>query len=272
MEIFQTFEHNGRVLQLAKYEQKSSPKPKASSLRKPGAGKFEIGQINLSAKEIVAGEALTLTAQISGKNIAYIYTDILLKDKSLEQFYGPVAREYIQADRSKDSRGISHPDWDEAINLSVRLSPNLRLLTDGIDSAFAFTIPEGYGNSDYWLNGLYTSSDGTSSLRARITFDNRGETKGVLGYKEQGMSSLPHELKPKQGDKFAPFVQILIPPTEENGKWETTTALSSLLTFSDQPLRIVSEVAMPAEYFVGLLIQDLDGGLARKYAPLTIRG
>ena len=271
MEIFQTFEHNGKVLQLAKYEQKSSPKPKASSLRVPGAGDFEIGQISLSANEIVAGEALTLTAQISGRNIAYIYTDILLKDKSSNQFYGPVAREYIQADRNKENHGISHPDWDKAINLSVKLSPGLRLVSDGADFAFAFAIPEGYNTSDYRLDGLYTSSDGTAPLRVRITFDNMGETKDVFAYKEQGTSSTPHELKPKQGDQFTPFVQILIPPAGENGKWETTTALSNPLTFSDQPLRIVTEAPMPAEYFVGLLAQDLDGGLVRKYAPLTVR-
>lgn len=273
MEVFQTFEYNGKVLQLATYEPASSPRvapAKASSTRAPGAGKFEIGQINLSAAKITAGEELTLTAQITGKNIAFIYTDILLKDKSLDQFYGPLARETIQADRNKETRGISHPDWDDVINLSVRLSPSLHLLTDGVDSAFAFLIPAGYSNSDYRLDGLYTPTGGASPRRARITFDSAGETKDVLVYKEQGSRSMPHELTLKQGDQFAPFVQIFTPPTDENQKWKVTTALSTPLTFRDQPLRWVTEAPMPGEYLVGLLVQDLDGHLTRQYMPFSL--
>jgi hypothetical protein len=265
MTVFQTFDYNGKVLQLVTYEHESPKSTKTSALRAPGAGKFEIGQINLS-------DDFTLTAQITGKNIAYIYTEILLKDKSLDQFYGPVAREYIHADRDKETGGVSHPDWDDTNNLAVTLRPSLRLLTDGVDSAFAFATPEGYENPDYRLDGLYTPADGVTPRRARITFDNGGKIKNILAYKEQGRRSTPHPLTPKQDDQFAPFVQVLTPPARaaENGKWDVTTALSNPLTFRDQSLRMVTESPMSAEYLLGILVQDLDGKLARKYVPLTI--
>ena len=160
MEVFQTFEHNGKVLQLITYEPESSKPAKVSTLRAPGAGKLEIGNLNLS-------DEFTLTAQISGKNIAYIYTEILLKDRGLDQFYGPVAREHVPADRNKETRGISRPDWDETVKLAVRLRPSLRLLTDGVDSAFCFAAPEGYGTSDYRLGGLYTPADGAVPFARR---------------------------------------------------------------------------------------------------------
>ena len=192
MEVFQTFEHNGKVLQIATYESESPKPAKASSTRAPGAGKFEIGQINLS-------DDFTLTAQVTGKNIAYIYTEILLKDKDLDQFYGPVSRVYIQADRDKETGGINHPDWDDDINLAVTLRPSLRLLTDGVDSAFCFSIPEAYENPDYRLDGLYTPADGAAPRRARITFDSNGKTKEMIAYKENGRRSTPHALTPKQG-------------------------------------------------------------------------
>jgi len=270
MEICQTFEYNGRVLQLAKYEPEITSRAastKAARVRAPGAGKFEIGQIDLSASD----EEFTLTTQVSGKNIAYIYTEILLKDKILDQFYGPVAREYIHADRDKEIGGNIHPVWDDTINLSVRLRLSMHLLTDGVDSAFGFLIPEGYRNPDYRLDGLYTSADGTSH-RACITFDSNGEIKDIVTYKEQGRRSMPHAIIPKQGEQFTPFVQILTPPerAKENGKWEATTALSTLLTFRNQSLRVAKEAPMPADYLVGILIQDLDGKLARKYTSLTI--
>src|SRR3990172_4257527 len=106
MEVFQTFEYNGKVLQLASYEPDSSAQSVAKdpSIKAPGAGKFEIGTINLSvpSAKITASEEFTLTAQVNGRNIAYIYTEVLFHDKSLNQFYGPVAREYIQADRNKE--------------------------------------------------------------------------------------------------------------------------------------------------------------------------
>ena len=265
MEVFQTFEYNGKVLQLIKYEPESSRSSKASSQRAPGAGKFEIGQINLS-------DEFTLTAQVSGENIAYIYTEILLKDKGLNQFYGPVAREYVQADHDKETDGVSHPDWDNTIDLAVTLRPSQRLLTDGIDSAFAFAIPKGYDNLGYHLDGLYTSANGDTSRRARIIFNSNGETKEIFAFKEQGRRSAPHALTPKQGDQFAPFVQIFAPPDDENGKWDVTTALSTPLTFREQSLRMITEAPMPAEYLVGILVQDLDGGLTRKYIPHTIGG
>lgn len=261
MEVFQTFEHNGKVLQIATYESESPKPAKASSTRAPGAGKFEIGQINLS-------DDFTLTAQVAGKNIAYIYTEVLLKDKSLDQFYGPVSRVYVQADQDKEIGGINHPDWDDDINLAVTLRPSLHLLTDGVDSAFCFSIPEAYENPNYLLDGLYTPADGAIPRRARITFDSNGKTKEILVFKEQGRLATPHALTPKQGDQFAPFVQILTPPSEEDGKWDVTAALSNLLTFRDQPLCIVAETPIPAEYLIGILVQDLDGGFTRKYVPL----
>ena len=261
MTILQTFKHNGKVLQLIAYEHES-PKP-TKSIRAPGAGKFEISEINLS-------DDFTLTAQVTGKNIAFIYTEILLKDKSLNQFYGPVAREHIHADRDKETGGVSHPDWADAVNLAVTLRPSLTLLTDSVDSAFAFAVPEGYLNQDHRLDGIYTPADKTSPRRVRIKFDSNGKTKEMVAFKEQGRRSTPHALTPKQGDQFAPFAQILTPPVDESGKWDVATALSNPLTFGEQSLCLEKETPIPGEYLLGILIQDMDGGFARKYISLTI--
>jgi hypothetical protein len=266
MEIFKTFEHNGKVLQLAAYEPKSSPRPaRPSTARKPGAGKFEIGAIQLSAAEISAGEEITLSAQINGKNIAFVYTDILLHDKNSGQAYGPVLREHLPAERNKEIKGVAHPDWDETINISVTLRPSLPLLTDSENFAFGFLTPEGYAVAGHRLEGLY--NDGT---RTRITFTEAGEIKTVTAFKEQRGPALPHELSFKSGDTFTPFVQIYTPPAEENKNWETKMALSNPLTFGDQSFRCQAEAPMPGEYLIGILVQDLDGGLARKYVPLKI--
>jgi hypothetical protein len=262
MTILQTFEHKGRVLKLASYDAPVRPARKPSTHRVPGAGKFEIMQFDISQ----ADNNLTLTAQVGGKNIAYLFIEILMKDR--DKYYGPVLREYIPAAREKETGGVKHPDWDETIDLSFPLRPRLTLLTDGVDSAFAFALPEGYGVSGCRLDGQYTNAEKQS--RARITFDGDGRIKEILAFKEQRMKSTPHALTPKPGGTFAPFVQVLTPPHDENGKWEAEIVLSTALTFGERPFRLEKESLIPGEYLAGILIQDLDGGFTRKYVPFTV--
>jgi hypothetical protein len=261
MPIAKTFEHKGRALQLASYDapDRAAPK-KSSSLHVPGAGKFQIEQVSFS-------EDFTLTAQISGKNIAYLFAEILMKDES--GFYGPVLRQYIPADADKETSGVKRPDWSDTINISLSLRPRLTLLTDGVASAFAFCLPEGYRASGCRLNGQYTSAE--SQTRARLTFDDSGNITEIIAFKGQGMKSTPHALTPKSGDTFAPFVQVY---KEEDGASlrETETALSTALTFGEQPFRLETEDPIHGEYLAGILVQDLDGGLTRKYVPFTMGG
>jgi hypothetical protein len=257
MTILKTFEHKGRALKLTAYDAPAKPAKKPSARRAPGAGEFEITELALS-------KGLMLTAEISGKHIAYLFVEILMKDEG--KFYGPVLREYIPAYSDKETGGILRPDWGDTISLSLPLSPSLTLLTDGVDSAFAFCIPEGYRASDYYLDGQYTSTE--SQFRARITFDGDGSIKEITAFKEHRMKSTPHALTPKPGDTFAPFVQVF---TEEDGTWKTETILSTPLTFGDKPLQLLTESLIPGEYLAGILIQDLDGGFTRKYVPFTVQ-
>jgi hypothetical protein len=257
MTILKTFDHKGRALKLSAYDAPQKTAKKPSSHRAPGAGDFEISQLAFSES--------TLTAQISGKNIAYLFVEILMKDG--EKFYGPVLREYIPADSDNETGGIKRPNWSNPISLSIKLRPSLTLLTDGIDSAFAFCIPTGYRASGCHLDGQYTSAENQS--RARITFDGDGKITEILAFKQQRMKSMPRPITPKPGDTFAPFVQVL---TEEGGKplRETETVLSTPLTFGEQPFHLEKESPIPGEYLAVILVQDLDGGFTRKYVPFNV--
>jgi len=271
MEIFQTFEHNGKSLQLARYETEGSPNlSMAASQDAPGSGKIEIGQLSLSVAKIAPGESLSLTAQVSGNNIAFIYTEILLHDKELGQFYGPIAREYVRAERDIEVQGVSHPEWGTSLNLTVTLIPGMRTLSDGVNSAFACLLPTTYAGHAYQLDGLYTSVDGATQRRARLTFDDAGQLKKVMAFKKQGNSFLPHGLTLAKGDQFNPFVEILTPPSGQNQTWQASRALSTTLTYQGQPFGLNTETLMSTEYLAGLLVQDLDGTLTRQYTPFTL--
>jgi hypothetical protein len=266
VEVLQTFAHNGRVLAVTAYEAEATPAPPRPSRRRaPGAGSFEIGEIGLASTDAVA----TLTARVAGESIAFIYSEILLKDPSVDRFYGPVAREHVQAACNRGAVGVGRPVWEADIRLDLKLNLRLRLLTDGADAAFCFAGPEAYGDSDYRLLGLYAAVAGAGPSRARLSFSESGELRHALGYREQGKRSLPRPLTPKRGDRFTPFVQVLSPTVQGEG-WSVSRALATPLTFGEQGFRVVTSTLMPGEYLVGLSVEDLDGGSTRKYAPLTI--
>jgi hypothetical protein len=266
MEIFRTFEHSGRSLQLASNETEGSSNLSVdASLAAPGSGKIEI-----NALKIASGENLTLTARVAGDRIAFIYCEILLHDNELGQYYGPIAREYVRAEKDVEVQGVSHPDWDTTLDLKVTLSPGMRVLSDGVSSAFACLTPTGYANPVYQLDGIYASADETTQRRARLIFDRSGQLTKVMAFKKQGNSFLPHGLTFERGDRFSPFVEVLTPPTDQNQAWQGTRAHSTTLTFQGQPFGLATETLMPAEYLAGLLVQDLDGKITRQYASFSM--
>ncbi len=274
MEIFRTFEHWGKVLQLATFEDELPLKPYAAraAVSAPGAGQFVSGPLSLSAEKIAPGESLTLKTHISGDKIGYVFSEILFRDPHLEQYYGPVAREFVPAEQSRETLGVSRPVWAAAFELTLTLTPGLRLLTDGVNSAFAFLLPEGYGKSNDQVEGLYTPADGAGPRRALLTFDDKGELKKALVFRGRSGRSAPHALTFKEQDQFSPFVQILTPPAGEHSAWQVKKGLSTTLVVRDQPLRWLSASPLPGAYLAGLLIQDLDGKHTRQYAPFTLAG
>jgi hypothetical protein len=266
MEVLQAYEYEGMVLRLTAYEPhtvEAESQAGQSDVRAPGAGTFEIGALDVKQED----EGLLLTARVAGRNLAYLYTDILLKDERADRFYGPVAREHIRADRDKEDGGVIRPDWEDPVKVRVRLRPGLRVLTDGVRSALCFAVPEGYSSPDHRVNGLYTLAGGEAPVRALLVFRGDGTLSRVTAHAAQGWRPGPGALTPKPGDRFAPFAQVLAPPARDGG-WRVTTALADELAFGEEPLRMLFKEPLPGEYLVGLVAQDFDGGITRKYLPL----
>lgn len=274
MSVLCTYEYHGKTLQLVEDVQPpAKPRVVLPQLKAPGAGKIELVGLRLSADQIAPGAALTLTAQVTGRQIAYIYSELLLWDEALNQAYGPVAREYVAAPRNKLVRGASRPDWDETTALSLVLSPSLRLVSAGDDLSFGFLLPEGYGSTNYRLEGRFASADGTRQARVRVVFGANGETQSVLAFKEPAMQgSAPRALSFSPGDCFTPLAQVITPPVGDQVAWQMKKCLATPLTLRETGLRWVSELPLPGVYLVGLVVQDLDGGLTRQYARLTVGG
>jgi hypothetical protein len=272
MGLLQTFVHKGRELRLETYERAgtgagASGGAQRPGVRAPGAGHFEFSRFRAEWQ----GETLVLTGRVIGKNLAYLYAEVLLKDPEQDRYYGPVTREYVRAERNEGSSGITRPVWDESVDVRVIMRPLLRLVTDGAHFAFCFAFPEGYSSPGYRQGGLYTLAGEPQPLRALLGFGGDGSLKRAIAYSEQDTRTGATVLTPKQDDRFAPFAQVFAPSIARSG-WDITPAVADTLTLGSYPLRVVTEKALPGEYLVGVMAQDLDGGLFREYVPVTLAG
>jgi hypothetical protein len=272
MDILRTFEVNGRILKIVSTEPETAAAPSVLETRviAPGTRKFEIGPLKLSAEKIAPGESLSLSAPINGENIAFIYTEILFRDKDLNQYYGPVSQEYVLSRKNEQVQGVIYPVWDTDINLSYTITPTLRVLTDGVVSAFAFTRPVNYGQGGYLLDGIFVREDAIHPRHATLKFDDAGKITSALVFKEKGERSIPNALTFKAGDQFTPFVQILTRPSVETPVWQAARGISTALTWRQTPFHCVNETLIMGDYLLGLAVQDLDGELTRQYAPFKL--
>lgn len=265
MEPLHTFDYNGMVLEIGGLGPEPSRFTRAAHVRAPGAGSFRIEELALASED----EALVLTARVAGKNLAYLYTELLLADPGAARFYGPIIREHVRAPREKQTRGLIRPDWDDPVEVSARFVPRLFTITNGIEAAFCCSTPEAYGSSDHRLAGLYQRGGGQGPLRALLTFDGDGELKRIVAYARQAGRTGPRLLTPEAGDCFTPFVQVFTPP-EEGSEWGVANVLSTPVGFGGRMPGAIAGPPLPGEYLAGLVAQDLDGGFTRECVRLTI--
>ncbi len=276
MSIFRTFDYLGRTFELASFETSKEKRPQDQMRRQaPGAGEFEIEAITLSVAEAAPGAAVTLSTRVSGRNIAFIYADMMLYDEELNQTYGPVYRDYVRAADDKAVGGVLHPDWEETIHIAFEFTPSLRILTDGVNSGFGFVSPTQYGSSSttgaYQLGGLYTTNEGKTSRDAKMYFNSTGKMERIVVSGAGSGRRAPRKIIPKQGDQFTPFVQLFMPPRNKDHRQQGTKCLSNTLTFHSDAIYWIEENPIPGVYLAGFIIQDLDANFVRKYAKLTIK-
>ncbi|MRS02636.1 hypothetical protein EG832_05335, partial [bacterium] len=243
MELVRTFVVNDWELKIAFNEPEKIDVPAKTSdaVSVPGEGKYQIHTLTLASDKVAPGDSLMLSAQISGENIAFLYTELYYKDKEFDYYYGPLTQEYIRSAVEKEANGLVHPAWDTEINLSLEIKPVLRVITDGINAAFAFMHPVAYGHEDYQLEGLFTKKDSGNSNRARIKFDHSGEMTDKRVIQEKRGRLVTHDLTIKSGDMFIPAVHVLTDLNLANPKMHTLHGISDTLTKFEDSFHWVDE-------------------------------
>jgi len=272
MELIRVFIVNDWEVKIAfnEPEKGSTPSKSANTAGAPGAGNYRISSMQLAAEKIAQGEPLDLSVQIFGENIAFLYTEIYYKDKELDYYYGPVTQEYLRSANEKESNGLVHPVWESEVNLSLKIAPVFRILTDGLSAAFAFMQPVGYSHEGSQLEGLFTKKGSGNSNRARLKFDDTGEMTDKRVIQEKHGRLVTHELAIKSGDQFIPAVQVLTAHNLSNPKMHPLQGISGTLTRQEESFHWVDEAAIPGDYLLGLVVEDFNGDKSHHYVPFTI--
>jgi hypothetical protein len=241
--------------------------------RVPGLGNISISQIDKSADNVTPGEAVTLSAEISGENIGYIYF--------FTGYYDPQSNSILMFDtdflESSDTRELSsvyYPVWPDSQSFIMDFDwePTLFYITDGSQQALALFNPVTYGASAedavYMVEGVYIFSGSEETRKAQLHFKD-GKLFQVFGFAGSEDVGAPAEIYPQNGDQFTITLPWMNLDASGNVS-ETVYESGDTITFGSAPFRWEQLYAPDGNYLAGFLVADLDGNRREAYTQITV--
>jgi hypothetical protein len=244
----------------------------------PGAGAVTLAPITVSAAEVGPEETVTLSSQISGSNIGYVYYYVSYYWESDGSFLSADAG-YVEPGYVRERDGVYYPDWgDEAvIDVEYEWRPVLFYMSDGNHTSdqFAYFQPTGYGadfaGDIYSVWGTYAFVDTGTVIDAVIDFSGEGDMLRVWGYgggDSPSSTATWHELTPRPGDVFTITAEFLEFGGDPAG--EFVDYPGGQMTFGETPFTMVPYYAFPGDYRIGIGVEDLDGNITWQFADVTV--
>jgi len=244
----------------------------------PGAGGVTIAPLDIPASEIGPDDTATISTQITGSNVAYVYYYVSYYYEEDGSFLTGDAG-FIESGYVKEIDGVYYPDWGEegVIDVQWEWEPTLYYMSDGNpdNDQFAFFEPTVYGadsSSDiYTVRGTYTFADTGTEIDAEIDFTGDGNMLSVWGFiggSGAWTSGSWHEITPRPGDTFNITDEYL--EFDVNPDGEFVDYYGGTMTFGDTPFTMVPYYAYPGLYALGIGVEDFDGNLYWEFAELTV--
>jgi hypothetical protein len=242
--------------------------------RAPGAGSIDVSPVVLSSKVASPGKPITMSTDIQGKNIGYIYLFVGYYDKAANSI-NVTDTDYLESPDTQEANGIFYPKWKENQPFTMKLSwdPTVFAIKDGKNTVVALFNPEQYGASakdaEYTVDGTYTYKDSGDQRRARLYFRD-GQLRQVFGFTNTGDTGAPREITPQTGDTFT--IQEKWLDLDASGQVkQTATQDGRTLTFGSQMFQMAEVYAAAGDYIVGFVVEDLDGNRQEVYTPVTVQ-
>jgi hypothetical protein len=216
---------------------------------------------------------VTLSANISGENIGYIYLFTGFYDKQSNSILVS-DQDYIESPATRQANGVYYPDWGQGVfNLKFEWDPIVFAISDGKSHVTALFKPREYGGTweeaVYTVDGLYTIASTKEQINARLFFIN-GVLRQVYGFVGAADVSSPREITPAAGDKFIVLDTWL--DLDSSGKViNTATEQSKTLTFGSEMFTWITLDAAAGEYMVGFVVEDLDGNQQQSLVRINVQ-
>ncbi|MFZ5881999.1 MAG: clostripain-related cysteine peptidase [Chloroflexota bacterium] len=266
---FLLFHYTGQAFEPSQPQTYIPPAPE--DVTGPGAEVLELQPLEISTDTLSPDETVVLTSQVSGENIAFIYTFVGYVD----EVSGAVLvadMDYLVTDDVREIGGVYYPDYGSGtLDLSYEWTPTLFALNDGQSSAFALFEPDDYGAADeaitYSVYGVYTPADGSEPNYAILLFA-EGEMFQAFAFTGEDGGGAPWEITPQAGDQFT--VLHTIQTEDENGEVLTSYQEGDTFTYGDQGFLWEEFPAPAGSYVVGFIVEDFDGNTYARFAPIAV--
>jgi hypothetical protein len=250
--------------------------PQASAqITAPGAGEISIAPLQVSATEIGPDDSVTLSVEISGTNIGYVYYYASWYDEESGS-YLTADMGFIAAEDTKEIGGIYYPDWgdDSTLAFDFDWEPTLYFMSNGNEAndQFAFFEPTVYGVSDlddvYSVRGVFQYEGSSNQIDAVMTFGGDGKMLNIYGFNGENGAGAPREITPQPGDTFTIIEEWL--DFDQNPDGEFVDYVGGATTFSDQPFEMVPYYAYSGNYTLGVIVTDLNGNSVEEFIEVTV--
>jgi hypothetical protein len=239
----------------------------------PGAGELSIAPINVSASEIGPDGTVTLSTEITGSNIAYVYYYVSYYNES-DGSYLTADEGYINSGDIKEVGGVYYPDWgnDGVISIEYDWEPTLYYMSDGNEAndQFAYFEPTVYGTEvdTYTVRGTYTFADTGTEMDAAIDFYG-SDMQTVWGFTgDENSTGAWHEINPQPGDTFTITDEWL--DFDQNPDGEFVDYVGGTMTFGDTPFTMVPYYAYSGTYALAIGVEDMDGNTTWEFTVVTV--
>jgi len=241
----------------------------------PGAGEITIAPISVSASEIGPDGVVTLSTEINGSNVGYIYYYVSYYDQESGS-YLTADMGFISSEQTKEIGGIYYPDWgnEGVISINYDWEPTIYYMGDGNEAndQFAFFEPTVYGvdasGDIYTVRGTYKFVDSGSEIDAVMKFTGEGKMQSIFGFNGENGSGAPREITPQPGDTFTITEQWL--DFDPNPEGEFVDYIGGTMTFDNNDFVMVPYYAYSGNYTLGIIVEDLNGNRTAEYVEVTV--
>lgn len=237
----------------------------------PGAGTISLSPLRLSDDTAGPGQPVTMSADVDGENVGYIYLFAGFYDRESNSIY-KADTDFIDSGDTREVNGIYYPEWGEgAFTLEFDWEPIVFAIFDGTNQVQALFEPITYGVASeeavYAVDGLYTYADGEQRT-ARLLFRN-GELERVIGFLGDEVDGAAREITPQPGDQFTVYEKWM--DLDANGRVVgEDTEPGGTIVFGSEPIVWQVLDGPPGDYTIGFIVEDLDRNRVETYSDVSV--